>query len=527
MTKPTPITTRSGRVSHERVSLLEGIDEDEELQTKNIDNPNETDVSMLNWEDTTARNLNETDVSMLKLDDTEVGNPEDSPTVFEDGINITSTQHNVREKKSCHTCEEEETEKEKQILCESCQKCFCVKCETSEIENEECKKEIYHEMLVANVASLRRKELHMSYTHGLIWQCKECSTQEDERSEQQIEMKIQIKSMKIENGKLMESKERLIKETMKEKVKLEKEIGQLKRKHDKEMKTQMYIIETHEKRQHKEIEESIKKGEEIQMIKTELELLREQMKQSQKNEEKPEIESVEEKKTTTEKDKEEEEKEAEGNVEETGKNEEQGKEVETKENPDEEGKKEEKETKSDKKIDTKCWYLENYGKCRNDKCRYKHEVCRNHQNRGYCMHKNNCWYVHLPENTSNRKTDEYCRFQLNCRNRSECKYVHKQDDYRKSTICKYDREGRCNKGQRCEYKHVRGSANPADSYPQRLRSQESERHDNTNSQRQHFQNWQLGNQPRNPPQNWQQGNRYVNPEVQMMAMEILMNQMRN
>ena len=166
----------------------------------------EGDVSMLKLSDTdvSMSKINDTDVSMIKFIDTVDGNPEDSPLEFDDGINITSTQHNVREKIRCHRCKEEES----QIICDFCEKCFCVKCETTDIESEECKKEIYQEMLVAKVARVSRKEKG-SYKNGLKWQCEECSTQEEGRNEQQIkeendgtdeevqEMKIQIKIMTI------------------------------------------------------------------------------------------------------------------------------------------------------------------------------------------------------------------------------------------------------------------------------------------------------------------------------------------
>merc|ERR1739842_45436 len=146
-------------------------------------------------------------------------------------------------------------------------------------------------------------------------------------------------------------------------------------------------IDTYEKRHLKELEESIKKTEELKMIKIEMELL----KEGYLNEEETESEVVNEKKTTTMKS-EEGEKETEDKGEETAKDEEETKETGTEEIPVEEGKKEEKETKSDKKTATKCYYLESYGNCRNkDNCKYEHEICKNLYNREYCIHKNNCW----------------------------------------------------------------------------------------------------------------------------------------
>ena len=56
----------------------------------------EEDEKLIKLEDTIVRDPDNTDVSMLKLGDTVIENPKDSPLEFDEGINITSTLHNVR-----------------------------------------------------------------------------------------------------------------------------------------------------------------------------------------------------------------------------------------------------------------------------------------------------------------------------------------------------------------------------------------------------------------------------------------------
>merc|ERR1712055_998695 len=116
------------------------------------------------------------------MGDTVIENPEESSLEFAEGVNITSTQQNVKD------IETVEGKNEQQIAVK-----------------EQTKQDNY------------------------------------EIDDEEQDMKIQITELKIKNRKLMESNERFMKENLEKK----KEIEQLKRKHNKEVKRQKEAIDTY------------------------------------------------------------------------------------------------------------------------------------------------------------------------------------------------------------------------------------------------------------------------------------------
>jgi len=66
------------------------------------------DEELVKLEDTIVRGPDDSDVSLIKFEDTVIENPEESSLKFAEGVNISSTQQNVKE------IETEEGKKEQQ-----------------------------------------------------------------------------------------------------------------------------------------------------------------------------------------------------------------------------------------------------------------------------------------------------------------------------------------------------------------------------------------------------------------------------
>ena len=194
---------------------------------------------------------------------------------------------------------------------------------------------------------------------------------------------------------------------------------------------------------------------------------------------------------------------------------------------DEEDKEEEKEKEKDeenKKYNKKCWFLDTKGTCgKKDKCMYSHEICQHFKRTGYCKYMNDCKYVHSPIKNN---TKELCRYQNNCTRGNECRYAHTKEDSRKTIPCKFEKERRCNKGERCEFKHIRGGrTNPQYMYPQR--HQTYTRYESAHPQRQNFHMGQRENLPRQIFQNLQHDNGLRKQETDMLLESLLRTVLRN
>ena len=167
----------------------------------------------------------------------------------------------------------------------------------------------------------------------------------------------------------------------------------------------------------------------------------------------------------------------------------------------------EKVEDKEEKRKAKCWYLENRGSCRlKENCSFSHEVCTHKVNLGYCKFGKECRYVHIGVTEKDSNKTEKCRNQSNCIYGNRCRFVHEQD-YRSTIPCRFEREGRCEKGENCEYKHAQrpgmgprysGSRNIHTQRPQQYgRGGEYQtylRPERMHTQSQNFQNWHQRNE---------------------------------